>query len=70
MRTTIALAVAIAVIALRVSAQTYPEQFESDLIEAFENSNRSEEDYLHFEWEGYDGWYNNPAHPDWGGAGI
>ena len=21
------------------------------------------------EWEGYDGWYNNPAHPDWGGAG-
>ena len=23
----------------------------------------------HFEWEGYDGWYNNPAHPEWGGAG-
>ena len=23
-----------------------------------------------FEWEGYDGWYNNPAHPDWGGAGM
>ena len=23
----------------------------------------------YFEWEGYDGWYNNPAHPDWGGAG-
>ena len=22
-----------------------------------------------YEWEGYDGWYNNPAHPDWGGAG-
>ena len=22
-----------------------------------------------FEWEGYDGWYNNPAHPEWGGAG-
>lgn len=21
------------------------------------------------EWEGYDGWYNNLAHPDWGGAG-
>ena len=21
------------------------------------------------EWEGYDGWYNNPAHPEWGGAG-
>ncbi len=24
---------------------------------------------VHFEWEGYDGWYNNPAHPEWGGAG-
>ena len=24
----------------------------------------------YFEWEGYDGWYNNPAHPDWGGAGM
>ena len=22
------------------------------------------------EWEGYDGWYNNPAHPEWGGAGM
>ena len=24
---------------------------------------------IYFEWEGYDGWYNNPAHPEWGGAG-
>lgn len=23
-----------------------------------------------YEWEGYDGWYNNPAHPEWGGAGT
>lgn len=23
----------------------------------------------HYEAEGYDGWYNNRAHPDWGGAG-
>jgi len=23
----------------------------------------------YYEWEGYDGWYNNPAHPEWGGAG-
>ena len=23
----------------------------------------------HFEWENYDGWYNNPAHVEWGGAG-
>ena len=22
-----------------------------------------------YEVEGYDGWYNNKAHPDWGGAG-
>ena len=22
-----------------------------------------------YEWESYDGWYNNPAHPEWGGAG-
>ncbi len=23
----------------------------------------------YFEWESFDGWYNNPAHPEWGGAG-
>ena len=23
----------------------------------------------YFEWEAYDGWFNNPAHPEWGGAG-
>ena len=23
----------------------------------------------HYEFPGYDGWYNNRAHPDWGGAG-
>lgn len=23
----------------------------------------------YFEWETYDGWFNNPAHPEWGGAG-
>ena len=27
----------------------------------------SDEEY--YEWEGFDGWFNNPAHPDWGGAG-
>ncbi len=26
-------------------------------------------DEEHYEWENYDGWYNNPAHPEWGGAG-
>ena len=74
MRATVALAVAIATITtagvLQVSAQqTFAEEFHEELRDAFDNSNRSDEDYLHFEWEGYDGWYNNPAHPDWGGAG-
>ena len=27
----------------------------------------SHEEY--YEWEGFDGWFNNPAHPEWGGAG-
>lgn len=31
--------------------------------------NPGEEPIVHYEWEGYDGWYNNPAHPEWGGAG-
>lgn len=26
-------------------------------------------DETHYEWENYDGWFNNPAHPEWGGAG-
>ena len=26
-------------------------------------------DQQYYEWEGYDGWFNNPAHPEWGGAG-
>ncbi len=27
------------------------------------------DDVRYFEWESYDGWFNNPAHPEWGGAG-
>ncbi|XP_022093825.1 dual oxidase 2-like isoform X3 [Acanthaster planci] len=27
-------------------------------------------DYYHREYEGYDGWYNNMAHPDWGGSEL
>ena len=23
----------------------------------------------YYEWESFDGWFNNPAHPEWGGAG-
>ena len=26
-------------------------------------------DGRYYEWESYDGWFNNPAHPEWGGAG-
>ena len=28
------------------------------------------DDALHVEYPSYDGWYNNLAHPDWGGAGL
>ena len=74
MLATIALAVTIAAVAacgLQVSAQSqsFEEYFEERIRNAFENSSRDDEEYLRFEWEGYDGWYNNPAHPDWGGAG-
>ena len=31
------------------------------------NESLSETHY--YEWQGYDGWFNNPSHPDWGGAG-
>ena len=24
---------------------------------------------VYYEWETFDGWYNNPAHPEWGGTG-
>ena len=52
-------------------AQNFSETaFSEELREAFDESNRNLADYLSFEWEGYDGWYNNPAHPDWGGAGT
>ncbi len=34
---------------------------------ALEPPTFSEREY--FEWESYDGWFNNPAHPEWGGAG-
>lgn len=30
-----------------------------------------DEDYIfNYEVEGYDGWYNNLAHPEWGGSGT
>ena len=33
------------------------------------NSSRLNFKESHYEWENYDGWFNNPAHPEWGGAG-
>lgn len=65
----VVLATLIAIVASG-SAQNFLEEFHADLQEAFDNSHRDDEEYQYFEWEGYDGWYNNPAHPDWGGAGI
>lgn len=32
-------------------------------------SDHFNEEGEYYEWEGYDGWFNNPAHPEWGGAG-
>ena len=73
MRTTVAFAVAAFTMlaaggALQVSAN-FAGKYADYVTQAFENSSRDDESYLRFEWEGYDGWYNNPAHPDWGGAG-
>lgn len=33
------------------------------------NPRESFSEVEYFEWEAYDGWFNNPAHPEWGGAG-
>ena len=59
-----------------ITATTYPDSYERRLLTdarcsfhpAEENGVR-EEYQFYYEWEGYDGWYNNPSHPDWGGAG-
>ena len=40
-----------------------------DRMRANINTSRLNFDETHYEWENYDGWYNNPAHPEWGGAG-
>lgn len=34
-----------------------------------EFNTQAQEGEFEYEWESYDGWYNNLAHPDWGGAG-
>lgn len=45
----------------------YADHFFDVLKEEYTSNDGEEPGY---EWEGYDGWYNNPAHPDWGGAGM
>ena len=70
MRATAICAIFIAIITGLASAQSFSEDFFAELKNTFDESDRDDEEYLSFEWEGYDGWYNNPAHPDWGGAGI
>ena len=59
-----------------ITAAAYPDAYERRLLTETRCSFHpvaDEEDERHYqeyyEWEGYDGWYNNPAHPDWGGAG-
>lgn len=42
---------------------------EVDRNEAEVNMFRLNFNETHYEWENYDGWFNNPAHPEWGGAG-
>lgn len=49
----------------------YAREFERILArEAYYRSQRGLPPEPGYEWEGYDGWFNNPAHPDWGGAGM
>ena len=59
-----------------ITSTTYPDGFERRLLTDARCSFHPDEDtegerhyQEYYEWEGYDGWYNNPAHPDWGGAG-
>ena len=40
---------------------------EADQSKILRRLNFSEVEY--YEWEGYDGWFNNQAHPEWGGSG-
>ena len=35
--------------------------YRNNLMDSISNAINVEQDY---EWEGYDGWYNNPAHPE------
>ena len=46
-----------------------PRYNEDDQEEIYRTKFRSFSDVEYYEWEGYDGWFNNPAHPEWGGAG-
>lgn len=44
-------------------------EYQRNLNLSAENPLRIFSDQFYYEWEGYDGWFNNPAHPEWGGAG-
>ena len=71
MRTATACAVLLAIFVGLASADTdFAETYSEHLKAIFDRSYRNNSKNLYFEWEGYDGWYNNPTHPDWGGAGI
>ena len=42
---------------------------DADQAAIYRNKFNNFSDVEYYEWEGYDGWFNNPAHPEWGGAG-
>ncbi len=50
-------------------AQTTDDSLRVDARNSFPDGSDSSPYQVNYEWEGYDGWYNNPAHPEWGGAG-
>jgi hypothetical protein len=52
------------------STEAYNKRVQEVLDALYDERKDMGEEEPGYEWEGYDGWYNNPAHPDWGGAGT
>ena len=41
----------------------------ADVLDIFPSGGLPISSEVNYEWESYDGWYNNPAHVEWGGYG-
>jgi hypothetical protein len=52
------------------STEAYNKRVQEVLDALYDERKDMGEEEPGYEWEGYDGWYNNPAHPDWGGADM